>query len=195
MRLRSFPGIFLTVTLALSTSGCGDPPEKEMQQAQSAIDAARAAGADEYAHEPFAAAIDALKRAQEAVADHDYRLALNDALDSREQAQEAAKEAADSKSAARTDADRLIAATVNALDTTDARLKAAQAAKVPPRVLADSRRAASDAEQVLQEARTAFQRGDYRGVQSVLNGMVERLRETSQDLEAALPAPAVRRHR
>jgi hypothetical protein len=195
MRPRAVIGILLTATLAVWTSACGDPPEREMQQAQSAIDMARAAGAEDYAHEPFAAAVDALKRAQQAVADHDYRLALNDALDSREQAQEAAKEAADSKSAARSDADRLIAATVNALDNTDARLKAAQAAKVPPRVLADSRRATSDAEQVLQEARTAFQRGDYRGVQSVLKGMAERLRDASQDLEAAMPAPAARRHR
>jgi hypothetical protein len=192
---RSFPGIVLIASVALWSSACGTPPDKEMQQAQGAIDTARAAGADEYAHDQFAAAVDALTRAQQAVADHDYRLALNDALDSREQAQEAAKDAADSRSAARTDADRLIAATVNALDTTTDRLKAAQSARVPPRVLADSRRSTSDAERVLQEARTAFQRGDYRGAQAVLKGMAERLRDASQDLEAAMPAPAARRHR
>jgi hypothetical protein len=195
MRPRSFPGIVLIAFVALWSTACGEPPNKEMQQAQAAIESARAAGADEYAHDQFAAAVDALRRAQQAVADHDYRLALNDALDSREQAQEAAKNAADSKSAARTDADRLIAATVNALDATNERLKAAQAARVAPRVLTDSRRATTDAEQVLQEARTAFQRGDYRGAQAVLKGVAERLRAAAQDLGTAMPTPPARRRR
>ena len=68
----------------------GEPPDKEMQQAQGAIDAARAAGADQYAHEEFAAAQEALTHANEAVEQRDYRLALNHALDSRERAQNAA---------------------------------------------------------------------------------------------------------
>ena len=57
-----------------------------MQQAQGAIDAARAAGADQYAREEFTAAEDALKRSHEAVAQRDYRQALNTALDARERA-------------------------------------------------------------------------------------------------------------
>ena len=74
-------------------AACGDPPDKEMQQAQGAIDAARAAGADQYARDEFTAAEDALKRAHEAVDQRDYRQALNNALDARERAQTAAKEA------------------------------------------------------------------------------------------------------
>jgi Domain of unknown function (DUF4398) len=68
-----------------------------MDQAQGAIDAARAAGADRYATTEYAAATDALKNANEAVAVRDYRLALNYALESREQAQNAARGAADAK--------------------------------------------------------------------------------------------------
>ena len=45
---------------ALTVRACGDPPDKEIQQAQAAIDAARAAGADRFAREEFAAAEDAL---------------------------------------------------------------------------------------------------------------------------------------
>ena len=53
---------------AMLTVACGDdPPQTEMQQAQSAIDAARAAGADEYAHDELAAAEGALARARTAV--------------------------------------------------------------------------------------------------------------------------------
>src|SRR5437773_5668205 len=94
---------------ALAASGCGNPPDKEMQQAQGAIDAARAAGADQYARDEFAAAEDALKRAREAVVQRDYRQALNNALDARERAQTAAKEAADLKTAAHLAAERALA--------------------------------------------------------------------------------------
>src|ERR1041384_1104727 len=81
------------IVAAVLMAGCGDPPNKEMDQAQGAIDAARAAGADRYAATEYTAATDALKRAQDAVAQRDYRQALNEALDSREHAQNAAREA------------------------------------------------------------------------------------------------------
>ena len=77
-----------------------------MDQAQGAIDAARAAGADRYAATEYTAATDALKRAQDAVAQRDYRQALNEALDSREHAQNAAREAADSKAQVRGEVER-----------------------------------------------------------------------------------------
>ena len=60
---------------ALSAAACGDPPDKEMDQAQGAIDAARAAGADRYATAEYAAANDALARARLAVTGRDYRQA------------------------------------------------------------------------------------------------------------------------
>src|SRR3954468_2621559 len=120
----------LIIALLLSTAACGgDPPEKEMQQAQGAIDAARAAGADQYAHEEFAAAQEALKHANEAVEQRDYRLALNHALDSRERAQNAAKLAADGKAAARTQADRAINAAQAEINAVEARVKTAETAK------------------------------------------------------------------
>ena len=78
------------VTVAAS---CGDPPDKELQQARSAIESARTAGAEVYARDEFGAAETALKSATEAVDQRDYRLALNRALDARERAQNAEKEA------------------------------------------------------------------------------------------------------
>jgi hypothetical protein len=166
-----------------------------MQQAQTAIDSARAAGADQYARDEFAAAVDALKRSRDAVADHDYRLALNDALDSRERAQTATEEAADAKASARTDAERLILSTATALDAAGAKLKAAQAARVPGRTLADPGRVISDADRSVQEARAAFQRGDYLAVPVTLKGLTERLSAAAQAIDAATGRLAVRRHR
>ena len=62
-----------------------------MDQAQGAIDAARAAGAEQFAKEEFAAAVDSLRRSEEAVTQGDYRLALSLAIDGRGRAQNAAK--------------------------------------------------------------------------------------------------------
>src|SRR6185503_1475685 len=90
---------------ALMAGACGSPPDKELQQAQTAIDAARAAGADRFAAEEFTAAQSALARANDAVAQRDYRLALNNALDARERAQNAARDATGRVAAARKDAE------------------------------------------------------------------------------------------
>src|SRR5687768_10694125 len=74
----------LWVFLVALCTACAEPPSKEMNQAQGAIDAARAAGAEQFAAAEFTAAVDALRRSEEAVAARDFRLALNHAIDSRE---------------------------------------------------------------------------------------------------------------
>ena len=178
---------------AVALTACAEPPEKEMQQAQGALDAARAAGADEYATEEFAAAQTALDRAGDAVDLGDYRLALNHALDSRERAQNAAKLAADGKAAARVDADRALTALAAALETARARLKAAQTAKVPARTLENPQRAVADAERRLQEVRAAVERGEYRAVVAAANEVTKALAEHVTALEATAAQPTRRR--
>src|SRR5262252_10329615 len=125
----------VAVVAALAGAACGDPPDKEIQQAQGAIDAARAAGAEEYAHDELAAADKALKDATGAVSDRDYRLALNHALDAREHAQAAAKQTVDAKAVARADADRILREAARSLAEARARLKTAEGARVSPRTL------------------------------------------------------------
>ena len=164
-----------------------------MQQAQGAIDAARAAGADQYAHEEFAAAVDALKGAQDAAADRDYRLALNHALDSRERAQNAAKLASDQKAVARSDARGAVSALSDALAAAQKRLKAAEAGRVGARRLNGPRHAITDAERRLQEARTAFDKGDYQAATAAASATTAQLAAATRDLEAVTAAPARRR--
>jgi hypothetical protein len=178
---------------SLATSACGSPPEKEMQQAQGAIDAARAAGADVYAHDELVGAQDALKRAHEAVAERDYRLALNDALDSRERATAAAKEAADQKAAARTEADRALRSADALLAAAREKLAAAEQARVPPRTLRPARKELATAAQTVQEARTAFDRADYRAVTRTLSAERERLQKLAKDLQDGIAAANRRR--
>jgi hypothetical protein len=159
MPLRRAASLLVAVVLAAAALACGgDPPDKEMQQAQGAIDAARAAGADQYAHEEFTAAQEALKHANDAVNDRDYRQALNYALDSRERAQSAAAMAADGKVAARVDADRAINAATGAVNELAQKLKTSDPSR---RGGSAPRKGLTDGERALQEARAAFAKADY----------------------------------
>lgn len=153
--------LLLGIASIVFACGCADPPEKEIQQAENAIDTARAAGAERYAVDQLAAAQAALRQAHEAVEERDYRLALNHALDSRDEALSAGKQATDRAATAQREADASIAAAAVALNDAHVRLKAAEAARPPVRILAGPRRAIADAEARLQEARAAVAAEDF----------------------------------
>jgi hypothetical protein len=184
----------LAVLAAVAGAACGDPPDKEIQQAQSAIDAARAAGADQYAAQEFAAAEDALKRSHEAVAQRDYRQALNTALDARERAQTAAKDSVNRKATVRADATKALNDAEVALHDSRAKLKAAEAARAAARTLMAARKAIDNGETAVQKARTAFDKGDYFGAIDTVREVPAHLGPATHDLEAAASAGGHKRH-
>ncbi len=159
-----------SLLLAMVATACGEPPNKELHQAQGAIDAARAAGAETYAPEELKGAVDALARAQDAVGQRDYRLALNHALDSRERAQAAAKRAADERATARSDAERLLADTTAAISVGVLRLKAAEDAHTPAEGTASLRAALDAARKATDQAGNALAKEDYLGARRQLQG-------------------------
>jgi hypothetical protein len=173
--------------LVLSLSACADPPDREMQLAEGAINAARAAGAEAYAPEELKAAENALARSRDAVDIRDYRLALNHAIDSHERAQNAARMAADGKATARVDADRALGAATELLTTVEARLRAAERARVPAATLSRAQDMLATAQLTVQEARTAFERNDYAQVLTALRTTTAQLTAISGDLDAATP--------
>jgi hypothetical protein len=191
MSRRLLPALALIATLI--AAGCGTPPDKELQQAQTAIDAARAAGADRFAVEEYTAAQDLLTKARDAITQRDYRLALNHALDARERAQNAARDATGRMAEAKRDAETALADAATALGGANAALKTAETARVPRPVLTKAREGVADAETAVQEARTAASRGDYRGAIDVSTKATATLRQISKDLQAAAPQPAQRR--
>ena len=176
------------------TTACGDPPDKELQQARSAIESARGAGADLYAREEFSAAETALKNATDAVDQRDYRLALNRALDARERAENAAKEAVIRKAAARTDASRALAVAGRTLDEARAKLKSAESARTPARILVPARRAIADVDLAVQEARTAYGQGSFASANEAAVAATARLRGVVRELETAAAPASRRRH-
>ena len=182
----------LLYTLLLC-AGCSAPPQKEIDRAQGAIDAARAAGADRYATTEYAAATDALKNANEAVAVRDYRLALNYALDSRDRAQGAAKEAASQQVTLRSGAERLLAEVAALLYSAKRQVSQAEDARLPRRTLTNARDAIAQADSALQKAGTGIQEGEYQSSQTQLSESAEKLRLALAEIDTAMKARGVRR--
>lgn len=184
----------LALITAILSASCAEPPSKEMNQAQGAIDAARAAGADKFASIEFNAAIEALKRSEDAVAARDYRQALNHALDSRGRAQNAAKLAVDVRADARGQAERGIAEVATLLSRALAQLKDPDIARVNPPQLKAPRATVAAAEGMLQEARKALKAEDYPAVAKALNGAAAELQAALTQIDAAAsPRPPGRK--
>lgn len=166
-----------------------------MDQAQGAIDAARAAGADQYAAEEYAAAVDALKRSHDAVGQSDYRLALNNALDSRERAQNAARQAADGKAQTRADVERTQAEVNNLLTVARARIEVARKTRAPRRVVNAATEALASIEADVQKAGEAVKAGDYLAARPLLREIRARIGKTITDLDQATTTQPPRRRR
>jgi HAMP domain-containing protein len=183
----------LVLIVAILSTSCAEPPNKEMNQAQGAIDAARAAGADKFAGAELTAAIDALKRSEDAVSSGDYRQALSHAIDSRERAQNAAKLAVDGRADARGQAERAIAEVATLISRAHAQLKDPDIARVNPRTLQEPRATVTAVEKKLQEARSALQTENYVGVQTALDGAATTLQAALTQIDAAASPGGARR--
>lgn len=175
------------LALALLAAACGSPPSKELHQAQGAIDAARAAGADEYATDDYQAAVAALARAEQAVAQRDYRLALSQALDSREFAQSAAKLAASQKAQVRSEAERMLAQVTSIVSVASERVAAAEAARVPRATREPVTTAIASARTALDKAGKALASEDYLEARKRLEGVAVALNAALQALPASPP--------
>lgn len=184
--------------LFLFVSACsGSPPQKELDRAQGAIDAARAAGAELYAKDAFTAATSALQQAHDAVAQHDYRLALTRALDAHERAQDAARGAADGKARARSEAEAAVTAATAAVQRLNTRLTS-EPTRMPKSQLRTARTFHEEAEAVLQKARASLSTGGYLDARDAARSLTTEINARLQALEAAAkekPARPIRRRR
>jgi cellobiose-specific phosphotransferase system component IIA len=171
-------------------AACSGPPQKEIDQAQAALDSARAAGADKYATSEYTEAASSLQKAHDAVTQRDYRQALNYAIDSRQRAQEALRVAPEGQTRARDvavkDYDRT-AARANELQT---RLREAEGARVPAKDLQTPRSTLTEARQALQEASTAITAGNFEAVSKSLTEVRGKLDDAIGAMEKIPQRPA-----
>jgi len=180
------------LALVLLTA-CGTPPHKEIDQAQGAIDAARAAGADRLATEEFNAAVTSLKLANDAVVQRDYRLALNHALESREHAQNAARLAAETHGRLRGDVERSLAEVTALIAQANGRLTTAERIRVARRVVTGARQSLAAANRDVQKAGAAVQAQDFTAAQALLSGAKQQILQVITRLDAAMRGQNTRR--
>jgi Domain of unknown function (DUF4398) len=185
-------GAWLVVVLAAIS--CADPPHKEMDQAQGAIDAARAAGAEQYAASEYAAATQALKQANDAVTGRDYRLALNYALESREQAQNGARTAADTRAKLRGDVERSIAEAKALIAQARARLDGPSSAQIPRGTRRSAQQRLKQIEGDLQKADAALQAEKYMEADRLLMGVKQQIQSVVTTLSRGSTSQSPRRH-
>lgn len=176
-------------------AACGTPPHKEMDQAQGAIDAARAAGADRYATEAFTAAQQSLALATAAVEQRDYRLALNHALESSEQAQTAARLAAETQVRLRGEIERSLVEINALLAQATGRLTTAERTRVSRRIVTDAQQSLAAATDLVQKARTAVEAQDFAGAQAALADAKQRISQVIEQLDATMSGQNARRRK
>lgn len=171
----------------------GDPPEKELQQAEAAIAEAVDVSAEQYAADELNAARQAMANARAAVTARDFRLALNHALDARDRARTAVSLAVSAAATAKSNADMAIGEAVTAIDGAKAKLTAAETAKAAARSVAGHRETITHAETRLQEARTAWAKGDYSTATTAAKEASAGIRSVSEEIDALLPTTRRRR--
>lgn len=170
------------VSLLLVVAGCSGPPQKEIDQARSALAAARTAGADRYAAAEYTAAAASLDKANASVDQRDYRQALNYALDSRQRAVEAERLAPEGKARAKSATEALygtIASTTNQLQTalrTAETPATAKALRAPQAVLKEARAH-------LQKASAAITAGNFEEATKTLTGVRGKLDAALTDVQ------------
>jgi len=176
----------LVVFVASLTLACSSPPEKERNQAAEAIAVARTAEAGTYAADELRAAETALQQYDQAVSDHDYRLALTHAIDARDGAYSASRLAASRKATAQAAAFKVLTDFDATVNLAKSRLAGAPALR-PVGPAADRVRAALlRAPKILQEARTRLANQDFNGVVGLVAPMTEAIRK---DLPSPPPPP------
>ena len=143
--------LLLPLALVL-LAGCSEPPQKEIDQAQTAVDAARTAGADKYAADEYTGAAATLQKARTAVDQRDYRQALSYAIDARQRAIEAAKLVVEAKAREKTEAERAFKTETDRVTRLETLLREAETARAPVQQLRTARAAIEAARTSLQEA-------------------------------------------
>lgn len=165
------------------TVACGQPPTKEMDLARQALEAARTAGAERYAAAELTAAQDALDKSIAAVANRDFKLALNHALDSHERAQAATRSAATAHAALRTRLDGALADATSRLASARTAVSAAARARASRRRAARAGTSLDTIDRDLQKARALLSADDLDAADTILSRVRARIVEVMVSLQ------------
>jgi hypothetical protein len=178
----------LAVSLVV-TSACAAPPNREIEDANTALKAAKAAGADRYAAGSYHEAEEAYRLANLAVSGGDYRLALSKALESREHARDAEREAADIHARARDEVLLMMTDVAAQLAHASTELESAERRHVPRATLRGAQQTLAGVEADVQKARAAIQKQDFADAKGTLTSVKARLDKVLASLAGSRPVP------
>jgi hypothetical protein len=185
--LLTTPIALAIASLLLFVTGCSEPPRKEIDQAQAAVDLARTAGAELLAAEDYAAATSGVQKARDAVEQRDYRLALSYAIDARHRAQDAVHDATEARKRAQHDIEALYSEVATRANSLQTLLRAAEAARVKPKDLRAAQATLAEARTALQEASTAITLGKFEQGSKVLADVRGKLDPAIAEIEKIPP--------
>jgi hypothetical protein len=172
---------FILVFAALA-AGCARPPVQEIAAAQSAIEAAVKAGAEDYADQDLRAARDTLAVANTQVEAKDYKAAKLSALDAKAKAEAAAVGVEAGRVRLKTGVETKLAAAQPVLDEINGLLAKAKGNKIAP-----LKQEAAELKGELDAARAAYDAGTYKTamvkcqpLDSLLSSLKERVDEAGK---------------
>ena len=189
---RARAATWLCAVLALCAAACGEPPTKEIDQAQAAVEVAISAGAERFAPDDLAAARTALVQSRDAVAQRDYKLALSHALTGRERAQTATRNTAEARATLKRNTQATLAE-VLALQARAQRLITTAPAGAARTRARRARPALARLGTSVQEARAAVEAGNDIKASEALPGVKSALELVIQEIEGRAAAQSSRR--
>lgn len=186
---------------ALLLAGCAEPPQAEIDAVKTALDAARTAGAGEYAPEALAQAeaaqskLDAELQAQQErfALMRSYDTAKTLAADAKTQAENAAKTAEANREAAKQESSALIASTTTLLEEVKTLLASAPKGKGSAADLAALQGDITALEQSLTETQAAFDAGNYLQAKSLAQAANDGANRVKASIEQAIEMAKGRR--
>jgi hypothetical protein len=186
---------WLGALLALcAAAGCAEPPTKEIDQAQAAIEVAISAGAERFAAAELAGARTALVQARDAVNQRDYKLALNHAIAGRERALAATRATTDARAALKRDTQAALAEVLALHARAERYISTASAGAARVRARR-ARRPLAGLTMSVQEARAAVEAGDDLKASAQLPELKTRLEAMIAELEGRSAAQSSRQPR
>jgi len=194
--MRTGMGAAAAALLFLGSLACSSPPQAEIEAARAAIESARQADAGTWAAQELRGAEDSLAAAEAEVAAQSgrwfkgYGRARDLAAQAKQQAEGAAAAAAANRDRARSEAEAAIGAADAALKTAEGSAKAAPASRFSKADRALVRSEIGKLAPVLEEARSAFESGDYRRAAQLADSVRDGANDIASRLQRKDSGPA-----
>lgn len=193
-RARAATWLCALLALCAAPAGCTEPPTREIDQAQAAVEVAVSVGAERFAPDDLTAARTALVQARDAVIQRDYRLALSHAITGRDRAQTATRNAAEARATLKRETQAGLAEVLSL----EARAQRVIATAPPGAARVRARRARPLHARLtvsVQEVRAAVEAGDDVKASEALPGLTTALEQLVAELEGSPAAQSSRRAR